>query len=49
MKANQRLESEAREHVAAARDAAEKVDRLQGELDALKLVGAGAPGAQGRN
>ena len=49
LKANQRLESEAREHVAAAREAAEKIGRLQGELAALKLGGAGAPGAQGRN
>lgn len=40
-KANQRLESEARDHIAAARSAAEKAGRLEGELDALKGGDAG--------
>ena len=35
-KTNQRLESEVKEHIAAAREAAEKAGRLQGELGALK-------------
>lgn len=41
-KANQRLESEARDHIAAARSAAEKAGRLEGELDALKGGDAGS-------
>lgn len=40
-KTNQRLESEAKEHIAAARSAAEKAGRLEGELGALKGGEAG--------
>lgn len=45
-KKNQKLEAEAGEHVAAARTTAEKIGRLQGELDALKNGGA-TPGKAG--
>jgi DNA repair exonuclease SbcCD ATPase subunit len=48
-KTNQRLESEAQDHIAAARSAAEKAGRLQGELDALKGGEAGtAPGGKAK-